>query len=116
MAVLPESMNKLDLNDVPGSLSRLENYINYMGERIEFSMTNVTRNVSDAGVSTVTVLLAITEVANNLSKVSSAVNSMAGDITSINTRINAMQGSIEKIQEDITALVARVDALEGNGG
>lgn len=116
MAVLPESMNKLDLNDTPGSLARLENYINYMGERIEFAMSNMTRNVSDAGVSTVTVLLAITEVSNNLSKVSSAVNSMTGDITSINTRINAMQGSIEKIQEDITALVARVDALEGNGG
>ena len=34
MAVFPESMNKLDLNDTSGSLARLENYINYMGERM----------------------------------------------------------------------------------
>lgn len=37
MAILPEGMNRLNLKDVGGSLSVLENYIRYMRERIEFS-------------------------------------------------------------------------------
>ena len=53
MAVFPESMNKLDVNDTTGSFNRIENYIRYMTERVEFAMRNMTRNVSDAGVSSV---------------------------------------------------------------
>lgn len=36
MAVLPENMNKLNVNDTRASLSTIEAYIRYMGERIEF--------------------------------------------------------------------------------
>ena len=110
MAVFPEGMNRLDVNDTAGSLSRLESYINYMGERIEFSMRNVTRNVSDAGVSNVDVVQRLDKLAGDLAALTSTVNSAAGDITSINKRIDEVQENIKTIQE-------RLDALEsGNGG
>ena len=51
MAVLPESMDRLDVNDAPGSFAKIQDYIRYMGERIEFSMRNMTKTVSAAGVS-----------------------------------------------------------------
>ena len=116
MAVLPESMNKLDLQDSPGSLSRIENYIRYMSERIEFAMSNMGRNVGEAGTSSVEVLLMVKAMANDLAKLTSVVSSMNGEVTSANTRITEMQKSIETMQGDLTALGERVTALEGNGG
>ena len=105
MAVFPESMDKLDVNDTAGSLRRIENYIRYMTERMEFSTSNMTRNVSGAGVSTVEVLLALKEVMSALSEVSSAMNKMIGDITALSNRVTTLQS-------DLTALTERVDALE----
>lgn len=51
MAVLPESMDRLNVEDSKASLSIIENYIRYMCERIEFSTRNMTKTVSAAGVS-----------------------------------------------------------------
>ena len=36
MLILPESMDKLDLNDTRASLSTIESYIRYMAERLDF--------------------------------------------------------------------------------
>ena len=127
MAVFPESMNKLDVNDTTGSLNRIENYIRYMTERVEFSMRNMTRNVSDAGVSSVEILLLVQEMAGSLSTLGSAVNGMTGEITSLNTRVgelqskqneqgtklNEMDTKMTDLHTQITELAARVTALEG---
>lgn len=126
MAVFPESMNKLDVNDTTGSFNRIENYIRYMTERVEFAMRNMTRNVSDAGVSSVEILLLVQEMAGGLATINNTVNSMVGEITSLNSRVAEMQDkqtameakqseletNLSAIQESITALDARVTALE----
>lgn len=112
MAVMPESMNKLDTNDTPGSLSRIESYIRYMRERIEFAMSNMGRNVGEAGTSSVNVLITLQELDKAISQLSSAVNSMVGTLNSTNKRIDEMQESITSIQEEVTALGERVAALE----
>ena len=36
MLILPESMDKLDLNETKASLSTIESYIRYMAERLDF--------------------------------------------------------------------------------
>ncbi len=46
MAVFPESMSKLDKEDVAASLATLESYIHYMAERIEFANASLTRKVN----------------------------------------------------------------------
>lgn len=126
MAVFPESMNKLDVNDTTGSFNRIENYIRYMTERVEFAMRNMTRNVSDAGVSSVEILLLVQEMAGGMATINNTVNSMVGEITSLNNRVAEMQDkqtameakqseletNLSAIQESITALDARVTALE----
>lgn len=114
MAVFPENMNKLDLEDTKGSLSRIENYIGYMTERMEFAMRNMTRNVSDAGTSSVEVLLLLQEMSQDVSKLSSTVNAMTGDINAISARLEGVRGDMSDIQDSISALEARVSALEGD--
>jgi uncharacterized protein YukE len=113
-------MNKLDVNDVPGSLGRIENYIRYITERVEFSMRNMTRNVSEAGVSSVEILLLMQEMAGTVATLGSTVNGMTGSITSMGTRLDEIQAKQTKmdtkitgLQTQITELAARVTALEG---
>ena len=47
MSVLPESMAALPREDVGRSLKMLEDYVRYMGERMEFSVSGL--NKSSAG-------------------------------------------------------------------
>ena len=105
MAVLPESMNKIDVKDTEKSLSTLENYIRYMGERIEVAMRNVTRNVSDAGVSSAEMYVLLVAVQNSVSTLSSELNTLK-------STVNTMQGTLNTATENITALDERVTALE----
>ena len=98
MAVFPENMERLDLNDARKSLSIIQDYIRYMGERIEFSMRNMTKTVSDAGVSSTELYILVQAQTQTLAALQSTVNGIAGTITSM--------------QRDIADLTERVTALE----
>ena len=39
MPILPESMDRLDLNETKASLSTIESYIRYMAERLDFAVS-----------------------------------------------------------------------------
>lgn len=119
MAVLPESMDRLNVEDAKASLSIIENYIRYMGERIEFSMRNVTKSVSAAGVSSAEVYVLVTAMSNSLSALQSTVNSMNGNITSLTTtqatmqeQLGKLQASLAELQTQFSDLEERVESLE----
>ena len=119
MAVFPENMDKLSADDVPGSLSIIENYIRYMGERMEFAMRNMTKTVSAAGVSSAEMYVLLMALQNTVSALTSTVQGIAGDMTSVKsavgsmkTDISSLQATVSGIQEQITSLDARVTALE----
>ena len=119
MAVLPENMDRLNVEDAKASLSIIENYIRYMGERIEFSMRNVTKSVSAAGVSSAEIYVLVTAMSNSLSALQSTVNGISGNITSLSNAQAAMQSQIAAMQTKIDDLEARVAAIEDskqNGG
>lgn len=111
-AVLPENMDKLNVEDVRSSLSIIENYIRYMGERIEFSMRNMTKTVSAAGVSSAEIYVLITAMSNNLSALQSTVNGMSGNITSLTNTQTAMQAALEQVQTQLEEMQAQMDNLE----
>lgn len=112
MAVFPENMNKLDVNDVPGSLGRVENYIRYMTERVEFSMRNMTRNVSAAGTSSVEILILVQELAGVVSVLSNTVSGMTGEITTLNNRVSEVQDKHSALEAKQTALENKYATLE----
>lgn len=125
-AVFPESMDRLDVSDTKGSLSKIENHIRYMQERVEFSMRNVTRNVSEAGVSSTELYILLTALQNDLAALTSIVQGMAGDLTaakgdvanlsaeldSTNTAVSGLSQSVSMLQQSIDSLGERVSALE----
>ena len=104
MAVLPESMDKLDAQDVAGSLSIIENYIRYMGERIEFSNRNMTKTVSAAGVSSAELYVLVIAMNNSMAAMQSTVNGLTGSV-------GTLQGQAAALLETTQSLTASVDAL-----
>lgn len=112
MAVLPESMGKLNVEDVRSSLSIIENYIRYMGERIEFSMRNMTKTVSAAGVSSAEIYVLVTAMSNNLSALQSTVNGMSGQITSLTSNQASMQATITQLQQQLTTMQEQLESVE----
>lgn len=135
--VFPENMNKLDVNDTPGSLTKIESYIRYMQERVEFSMRNMTRTVSAAGVSSAELFILLTALQNSLSALTSTVQGIAGDLTAVKSQVTELNTSVDAVKRDLTslnesvntattdinnlqdavsALTARVAALENSSG
>ena len=114
MAVLPESLDKLDPNDAPGSLSKLENYIRYMGERMEFAMRNTTRNVSETGTTTAGALTVLIELTGAMSVMQSTMGLMQGELTATNTRLGELEESDRLAVEELTTSMEGVQlAVEG---
>ena len=135
MIVLPESMNKIDVEDSERALSTIDNYIRYMCERIEFAMRNVTKNVSDAGVSSAEMYVLLVALQNTVSEVSSRLSTLTGtvntmqntltslqdtvsklstNVSSLSTELSTANSSISALQTSINSLDERVKALEGN--
>ncbi len=115
-AVLPESMDKLNVQDPGGSLSIVENYIRYMGERIEFAMRNMTKTVSAAGVSSAEIYVLVTAMSNSLSALQSTVNGLSGNVTTLQGQVNSLLDSVGTLDTRLDSLEARVTALEQKNG
>lgn len=97
-AVLPESMNRLNVENTQESLSTIEAYIRYMGERIEFYMRNMTKSVSDAGVSSVEVYAAVTALSNTVGALQSTVNSLNGSVTGLGAKIADIEQRLSALE------------------
>lgn len=111
MAVLPESMDRLDPNDPAGSLSILENYIRYMGERIEFSLRNVTRDVSAAGISSAEVYVLVVAIQNDLSALRSTVAGINGTVNGLSGTVTGLTGTVTDLTDKVTELARQVTDL-----
>ena len=119
MAVLPENMDRLNVEDAKASLSIIENYIRYMGERIEFAMRNVTKSVSAAGVSSAEIYVLVTAMSNTLSALQSTVNGLSGNMTSLatsqatmQTQLGQLQTDLEGVKTSLAGMQTRLDELE----
>ena len=114
MAVLPENMDKLNPEDTRQSFSILENYIRYMGERIEFAMRNVTRSVAAAGVSSAEVYVLLTALNHELSALKSTVNTQTGSINGISADLSEVQKTLESLQKADTEMGGKISSVETN--
>ena len=102
MAVFPESMNRLDAQNVPKSLEIVENYIRYMTERMEFSTSKMTKSVNSAGVSSVALLQLVQDVGSAVSVLQSTVNGMTGSITDLSGRMTALEDRVKALEDKQT--------------
>lgn len=112
MAVFPESMERLDPEDPAGSIKTLDEYIRYMGERIEFGMRNMTKSVNAAGISSTELYILLVAMDNRLSALESTANGLKGTVTSLQSSVTSLQSSVTSLQENMTSLQSSVSTLE----
>lgn len=127
MVVFPESLNRVDADDTKKAIQILENYINYMCERVDHAVNNMTNNLASQGDLTPYVVQTIDEVKTIVSQMASAVSEMKGTVNGLSTKTDELEKSVktinttlESLDEDMTivkdniiSLDARVKALEG---
>ena len=82
MAILDKSMNPISVSDMKGSLTTIENYIRYMGERIEFS-----------GKTTTALKTALTAAENSLETLGKEMQAMEQSITALEQRVTALENA-----------------------
>lgn len=123
MAVFPESMERLDPEDPAGSIKTLDEYIRYMGERIEFGMRNMTKSVNAAGISSTELYILLVAMDNRLSALESTANGLKGTVTSLQNSVTSLQenmtslqSSVSTLEDSLKKLDERVTKLEGTGG
>lgn len=109
-SVFPERLDKLDTGNVEGSLGALENYINYMQERVEFSLTNMYKTVQGAGVSSAEMLVLIAALSNSISAVTATVNQVKGTVTGLQTTVGNHTAQLAADQQALASLRTDVDA------
>ena len=114
--VFPETMNKIDPEDTPGSLKTMEAYINYMVERTEFSIKNTMRTAEASGVTNAAVLVMISSLTNALSALQATVNQQGGEITAMKGTLSGLQEASGEQREDIAAIKEAIQTLTQNTG
>ncbi len=112
MAVLPESMDRLDARDTGGSFQKIQDYVRYMRERIEFSFQNMARTVSAAGVSNTEMYSLIQTHTQTLAALQSKLNGISGDITALQTTAASQESTIAAMQERLAASEGKIDELQ----
>lgn len=114
MAVFSENMDRLNLEDSKGSLSKIQDYIRYMGERIDFSFRNMTKIVSAAGVSSAEYYTLLQEQVQTLAALQSMINSISGDVTMLQSTVKTISVDITALESGITALENTVNSISGD--
>lgn len=126
MIVFPESINDLPRGDTEAALSMLQAYIKYICQRTEWAMGNVTKSVTNAGVSNAEMYILLTALQNTVSALQSTVNSQSAsisallqamatvgnDVSDLQTRMTAAENNYTALNNKYTALEQRVAALE----
>ena len=98
MAVLPESMDQIDPESPSESIKILDEYIRYMGERIEFGMRNMTKSVNAAGISSTELYILLVAMDNRISALESTVNGLRGTVTGVQNSVSALEERVTKLE------------------
>ncbi len=113
-AVFPETMGRLDVNDPMGSLQKIETYIRYMTERMEFSTRNMNRSVSEAGVSSAQIYTMVKKLGNTVSALQSVINQLTGRVAAVNERLATVQGETAALENSLQAVRREIGTLRTN--
>ena len=114
MIVFPESMNRLDINDSKKSIQVMESYINYMCERVDFAINNMTTNLASQGDVAPYLAEKLEEVTSALNQVSSSVGSLSGTVTNLVNRTKAVEDSLEEIETTISTIDEKINLINEN--
>lgn len=105
VGVFPQRMDRVNPEDPAGAIRTMEDYIRYMTERVEFSVTNHARNLRKQGVG-------MEEIAAAVAEQGDRVAAMTSQLLSISEQLGTVSTSLASLIETVRVLGLRVEALE----
>lgn len=112
MAVFPESMGRIDVDDPRGSIRVIDSYIRYMQERIEFANRQTTRTVTEAGITSVGLYEDLVTLRNTVQALASTINAALAAIAQDQLAISALDGRVDALEEQYNQMGASVTQTE----
>lgn len=109
MAVFPESMGRIDVDDPRGAIRVIDSYIRYMQERIEFANRQTTRTVTAAGITSVGLYEDLVTLRNTVQALASTINAALAAIAQDQLAITGLDERVDSLDE-------RVDSLDEQCG
>ena len=119
LSVFPDRMNQIDPEDPEEALRTIDNYIRYMVDQVEFSLTNAFRTTSGLGTSSAEITLLLATLNKKLEAAVSTLNAVQAAVTGLQAtaaeqaeELEAVQGTLGSHTEALEFLDHRVTALE----
>ena len=108
VGVFPQRMDRVDPEDPTGAIRTMEDYIRYMTERVEFSVTNHARNLRKQGVGMEKIAAAVAEQGDK-------VAAMTSQLLSISEQLDGVASTVGNLAETVEDLELRMEVLEATG-
>ena len=108
LSVFPERMNELDVSRPEQSLGTVENYIHYMCERVEFSLSNFFRTIGQYD-SSASMALVLAAHDNTLHALESQTNAQEAELRN---KVDREEGKGLSTNDYTDADKAKVDAFD----
>ncbi len=108
----PERMNELDTENPEKALGTVENYIHYMCERVEFSLSNFFRTIGSYGTSSAEHALLLAAHDNAIHAMDSQITALTGRADELGRQMAALQAAVTMLSGAVTALQAAAADLD----
>lgn len=106
--VFPESMNKIDYEDVNNAIRTMADYINYMCERVDYTYGQLFKDITGSGVLSIPIAMAVTELQKDLKVLASQLAGAAAEATAALTKANR---ALDAIGDENSGIIKSIDDL-----
>lgn len=104
LSVFPERMNELDTENPEKALGTVENYIHYMCERVEFSLSNFFRTIGSYGTSSAEHALLLAAHDNAIHAMDSQITALTGQTEALGRQVSGLEDTVEELEDRVSAL------------
>lgn len=111
--VFPESMDRLDYQDLNESMHTIEDYIRYICERVDYTYGQLFKDIGSSGVLAVPISIAVGELQKDVKELQ---NQMAGVSAEATSALNKASRLETTVGDENSGLVKAVNDLQNSLG
>ena len=118
--VFPESMDRLDYQNVNESIHTIEDYINYICQRVDYTYGKLFESIGTSGVLAVPIALAVSQLQKDVKELQNQLAGVSAEATSALNKVTRLEetvgdnnsGLIKTVNDIIVAIGSDVEGEE----
>jgi len=107
--VFPESMDRLDYQNVNESIHTIEDYINYICQRVDFTYGKLFESIGTSGVLAVPIALTVSQLQKDVKELQNQLAGVSAEATSALNKVTRLETTVG---DDNSGLVKAVNELQ----